>query len=66
VRRATLAANEIRIRVETIDYFLRRYREAIIQRRMIECDIEAELARVEQQLRRTRAGQHEHAAVATV
>ena len=33
----------IRIRVETIDYFLRRYREDIIKRRRIESDIEAQI-----------------------
>ncbi|WP_263352040.1 BadF/BadG/BcrA/BcrD ATPase family protein [Acidicapsa acidisoli] len=41
----------IRIRVETIDYFLRRYREDIIKRRRIEGDIEAQLATFEQSLR---------------
>ena len=41
----------IRIRVETIDYFLRRYREDIIKRRKAENDIEAELAAYEAQLR---------------
>src|SRR6202045_4462547 len=41
----------IRIRVETIDYFLRRYREDIIKRRAIEGDIEAQLAALEQSLR---------------
>ena len=42
----------IRIRVETIDYFLRRYREDIIKRRKTERQIEAELAAYEEQLRR--------------
>jgi predicted nucleotide-binding protein (sugar kinase/HSP70/actin superfamily) len=41
----------IRIRVETIDYFLRRYREDIIKRRQIEGNIEAQLAVFEQSLR---------------
>jgi predicted nucleotide-binding protein (sugar kinase/HSP70/actin superfamily) len=41
----------IRIRVETIDYFLRRYREDIIKRRRIESDIETQLAALEQSLR---------------
>ena len=41
----------IRIRVETIDYFLRRYREQIIQRRKANEQIEAQLAALEQQLR---------------
>ena len=37
-------SGSIRIRVETIDYFLRRYREDIIKRRKAEADIEARLA----------------------
>ena len=37
-------SGSIRIRVETIDYFLRRYREDIIKRRKVEADIEARLA----------------------
>ena len=41
----------IRIRVETIDYFLRRYREQIIDRRKANEEIEAQLAALEQQLR---------------
>ncbi len=41
----------IRIRVETIDYFLRRYREQIIQRRKAEKEIEEQLAQYEAQLR---------------
>jgi len=41
----------IRIRVETIDYFLRRYRETIIKRREAEQDIEKQLAELEAQLR---------------
>jgi predicted CoA-substrate-specific enzyme activase len=41
----------IRIRVETIDYFLRRYREQIIQRRAAEKGIEEQLAQYEAQLR---------------
>ena len=44
-------SGSIRIRVETIDYFLRRYREDIIQRRIKEKDIEAQLAKLEQELR---------------
>ena len=43
-------AGSIRIRVETIDYFLRRYREEIIHRRKAEQEIEAELARLEAEL----------------
>jgi predicted CoA-substrate-specific enzyme activase len=45
-------SGSIRIRVETIDYFLRRYREDIIKRKRIEGDIEAQLAAFEQSLRR--------------
>jgi predicted CoA-substrate-specific enzyme activase len=41
----------IRIRVETIDYFLRRYREQVIQRRKAEQEIEQQLAQYESQLR---------------
>jgi predicted CoA-substrate-specific enzyme activase len=44
-------SGSIRIRVETIDYFLRRYRDDIIQRRKIEGDIEAQLAAFESSLR---------------
>ncbi len=44
-------SGSIRIRVETIDYFLRRYREDIIQRRIASERIEQELAAYEQQLR---------------
>jgi predicted nucleotide-binding protein (sugar kinase/HSP70/actin superfamily) len=42
----------IRIRVETIDYFLRRYREEVIRKRKAAEDIEAQLAALEVQLRR--------------
>ncbi len=41
----------IRIRVETIDYFLRRYREDIIERKRKELDIEARLAEFERSLK---------------
>ncbi|HEY6845804.1 MAG TPA: BadF/BadG/BcrA/BcrD ATPase family protein [Terracidiphilus sp.] len=41
----------IRIRVETIDYFLRRYRDDIIERKRKEMDIENELSQFEQTLR---------------
>jgi predicted CoA-substrate-specific enzyme activase len=44
-------SGSIRIRVETIDYFLRRYREDIIKRRQLEGDIEAQLAAFERSLR---------------
>jgi predicted nucleotide-binding protein (sugar kinase/HSP70/actin superfamily) len=43
-------SGSIRIRVETIDYFLRRYREDIVRRRKAEADIEAKLAAYAQQL----------------
>jgi len=42
----------IRIRVETIDYFLRRYREEVIRKRKAGQEIEAQLAALEAQLRR--------------
>jgi predicted nucleotide-binding protein (sugar kinase/HSP70/actin superfamily) len=41
----------IRIRVETIDYFLRRYREEVIRKRKASEDIEARLAALEAELR---------------
>jgi len=41
----------IKIRVETIDYFLRRYREEVIRKRKASEDIEEQLAALEQQLR---------------
>ncbi len=44
-------SGSIRIRVETIDYFLRRYREDIVKRRSIEDNIETQLAAFEQSLR---------------
>ena len=44
-------SGSIRIRVETIDYFLRRYREEVIRKRKAEQDIEAQLAAMESQLR---------------
>jgi predicted CoA-substrate-specific enzyme activase len=44
-------SGSIRIRVETIDYFLRRYREDIVKRRVIEGDIEAQLAEFEKSVR---------------
>ncbi|HUA97398.1 MAG TPA: BadF/BadG/BcrA/BcrD ATPase family protein [Terracidiphilus sp.] len=56
----------IRIRVETIDYFLRRYREDIIERRGKEKEIEARLAAFESSLRNQNQEQddYELAAVA--
>ena len=44
-------SGSIRIRVETIDYFLRRYREDIVKRRTAEIDVEAQLANFEKSLR---------------
>jgi predicted CoA-substrate-specific enzyme activase len=44
-------SGSIKIRVETIDYFLRRYRETIIKRREAEQDIDRQLAELEAQLR---------------
>jgi predicted nucleotide-binding protein (sugar kinase/HSP70/actin superfamily) len=44
-------SGSIRIRVETIDYFLRRYREDIVKKRKLEGDIEMQLATLEQSLR---------------
>jgi predicted nucleotide-binding protein (sugar kinase/HSP70/actin superfamily) len=45
-------AGSIRIRVETIDYFLRRYREIVIERRETEGQIEQRLAELEAELLR--------------
>src|SRR6266568_4681474 len=42
----------VKIRVETIDYFLRRYREEVIRKRKAAEDIEAQLAALEAQLKR--------------
>jgi predicted CoA-substrate-specific enzyme activase len=53
-------SGSIRIRVETIDYFLRRYREDIVKRREAERNIEAQLAAFEQQLRSGLISQQEH------
>ena len=44
-------SGSIRIRVETIDYFLRRYREDIVKRRKVENDIESQPVAFEQSLR---------------
>jgi len=44
-------SGSIRIRVETIDYFLRRYREDVIRKRKATQDIEAQLAALEAELR---------------
>jgi hypothetical protein len=44
-------SGSIKIRVETIDYFLRRYREEVIRKRKASEDIEAQLATLEAELR---------------
>ncbi|HVB88002.1 MAG TPA: BadF/BadG/BcrA/BcrD ATPase family protein [Candidatus Dormibacteraeota bacterium] len=44
-------SGSIKIRVETIDYFLRRYREQVISKRKATQDIESQLAVLEVQLR---------------
>ena len=44
-------SGSIRIRVETIDYFLRRYRDDIIERKRKEMDIESELSKFANALR---------------
>ena len=48
-------SGSIRIRVETIDYFLRRYREEVIRKRKAEQDIESQLAALEAEMRRERS-----------
>jgi hypothetical protein len=45
-------SGSIRIRVETIDYFLRRYREEVIRKRKVAEEIEGQLAALEAQLLR--------------
>jgi predicted CoA-substrate-specific enzyme activase len=54
-------SGSIRIRVETIDYFLRRYREDIVKRRKVESDIEVQLAALAQSLRSQPRDQYEMA-----
>lgn len=44
-------SGSIRIRIETIDYFLKRYREKLVARKKIEHEIEARLEALEQSLR---------------
>jgi hypothetical protein len=46
----------VRIRVETIDYFLRRYREDIIKRVHAERQIETRMAEYERELRLSLTG----------
>ena len=47
-------SGSIKIRVETIDYFLRRYREEVIRKRTAEQEISAQLAALEADLMRER------------
>jgi predicted nucleotide-binding protein (sugar kinase/HSP70/actin superfamily) len=51
-------SGSIRIRVETIDYFLRRYREDVIKKAVKTRDIEAKLAEYERELRSQAAPRH--------
>ena len=44
-------SGSIKIRIETIDYFLRRYREEVIRKRKAGQDIDAQLAELEARLR---------------
>jgi hypothetical protein len=46
----------VKIRVETIDYFLRRYREDIIKRGNAQRQIEAHIAEYERELRLSLSG----------
>ena len=46
-------AASIKIRVETIDYFLKRYREDLLRKRKIEADIKVQLSQYERWLRDT-------------
>jgi predicted nucleotide-binding protein (sugar kinase/HSP70/actin superfamily) len=51
-------SGSIRIRVETIDYFLRRYREDIVERRQKEKEIEMHLEGLRRSLRREQDDQY--------
>ena len=44
-------ANSIKLRVETIDYFLKRYQEDLLRRKKKEAEIELELEAFERELR---------------
>src|SRR5579862_7660822 len=48
-------SGSIKIRLETIDYFLRRYREEVIRKHKASQDIDAQLTELEAQLRREMA-----------
>jgi predicted CoA-substrate-specific enzyme activase len=52
-------SGSIKIRIETIDYFLRRYREEVIRKRKAAQDIEAQLTALEAQLRGESLGANE-------
>ncbi|MEM7494751.1 MAG: BadF/BadG/BcrA/BcrD ATPase family protein [Myxococcota bacterium] len=52
-------AGSIKIRIETIDYFLRRYREDLIDHKRKRAQVEAELKTYEEQLRQAQAQQVE-------
>jgi predicted CoA-substrate-specific enzyme activase len=49
-------ANSIKLRVETIDYFLKRYRQDLVHRKEQEAEIELQLAEYESRLREQAAG----------
>ena len=49
-------SGSIKIRVETIDYFLQRYRDEVIRKRQANEDIERQLAALEAQLRNEASG----------
>ncbi|MGB0053324.1 MAG: acyl-CoA dehydratase activase-related protein, partial [Terracidiphilus sp.] len=55
-------SGSIRIRVETIDYFLRRYRDDIIERKRKEMEIDLELEKFERSLRTKEQDEYELAA----
>jgi predicted CoA-substrate-specific enzyme activase len=55
-------SGSIRIRVETIDYFLRRYRDDIAERKRKEMEIEKEIAKFERSLRAKEQDRYELAA----
>jgi predicted nucleotide-binding protein (sugar kinase/HSP70/actin superfamily) len=49
-------ANTIKLRVETIDYFLKRYREDLLDRKKKQVEINRQLAEYERGLREYAAG----------
>src|SRR5205809_3814018 len=59
-------SGSIRIRVETIDYFLRRYREDIIKRRVSEQMSEEQLAEYERELRAVQGPRMSEEALVTI